>query len=110
MLLPVAKGLVGYDCGGEGFNITTLSLLDIGECNMDNLKPKEEEEVYAQLMQLTEYDHITIMQCKIEVDRTIFHCGMSSHISAVHNGRREYLQEIGEQGCLLRRGRLRKFF
>lgn len=97
-LLPAAKGLIGYDCGGDGFNITTLSLLDIGECNMDNLKPKEEE-VYAQLMQLTDYDRTTVTQCKVEIDRTIFYCGMSSHISAVHNGRREYLQEIGEQGC-----------
>ncbi|KYM84284.1 hypothetical protein ALC53_05377 [Atta colombica] len=53
-------GLIGYDCGGEGFNITTLSLLNIGECNMEN---------------------------------------MHSHVSIVHNGRRESLQEIGKQDC-----------
>lgn len=98
ILLPAAESLVGYDCGGEGFNITSLSLLDIGECNMEYLKPKEEE-VYVQLMQLTDYDRATVTQCKIEIDRTIYYCGMSSHISAVHNGRREYLQEVGEQGC-----------
>ncbi|KYQ50693.1 hypothetical protein ALC60_10216 [Trachymyrmex zeteki] len=98
LTIPVAKGLVGYDCGGEGFNITTLSLLDIGECNMEHLKPKEEE-VYLQLMQLTEYDRITVIQCKVEIDRTILYCGMSSNVSAVHNGRREYLQELGESGC-----------
>ncbi|KYQ60096.1 hypothetical protein ALC60_00858, partial [Trachymyrmex zeteki] len=98
LLIPATKGLVGYDCGGEGFNITTLSLLDIGECNIEHLKPKEEE-VYLQLMQLTDYDRTTVTQCKVEIDRTIFYCGMSSHVSAVHNGRREYLQELGEFGC-----------
>jgi len=57
------------------------------------------EETYIQLMQLADYDRTTVTQCKIEVDRTINYCGMHSHISAVHNGRREYLLEIGEQAC-----------
>lgn len=38
-------------------------------------------------------------QCKVEVDRTIYYCGMHSHISAVNNGRREYIQEIGDLAC-----------
>jgi len=37
--LPAVKALVGYDCGGEGLNITTLSLLDIGESNQQKRKP-----------------------------------------------------------------------
>lgn len=98
ILLPFAAGLVGYDCGGEGLNITTLSLLDIGACNVEDIEPQKEE-TYIQLMQLSEFDKTTITQCRIEVDRTIYYCGMSSHISIVHNGRREYLQEIGERAC-----------
>jgi len=87
--------LIGYDCGGERFNTTIL--LDIDECNMENIKSKEKE-VYVQLMQLSDYNRTTILQCKMEVAQTIHYCGMHSHVS-VHNGRREYLQEIGEQGC-----------
>lgn len=77
---------------------TTLSLLDIEACNVEDIEPHKEE-TYIQLMQLSEYNKTTITQCKVEVDRTIYYCGMSSHVSIVHNGRREYLQEIGERAC-----------
>lgn len=90
--------MIGYDCGGENLNITSLSLLDIGDCDMENIEPIKRE-TYIQLMQVSEYDKATIIQCKIEIDRTIYYCGMHSHISAVHNGRREYISEIGEQAC-----------
>lgn len=98
LMLPFAAALVGYDCGSEGLNITTLSLLDIGNCNVEDIEPRKED-VYIQLMQLSEYDKTIVTQCKVEVDRTIYYCGMHSHISAVHNGRREYLTEIGEANC-----------
>lgn len=98
LFLPLAAGLIGYDCGGEGFNITTLSLLDIGICDMEDLKPVKEE-AYIQLMQLSDYDRTSIVQCKLEVDRTVYYCGMHSHVSVVHNGRREYIHEIAEQAC-----------
>ncbi|XP_070517512.1 uncharacterized protein [Cardiocondyla obscurior] len=97
-LLPLATALIGYDCGGQGMNITTLSLLDIGDCDVGSLEPKEEK-VYVQLMQTSDYDRVTITQCRIEIDRTISYCGMHSHTSVVHNGRREYIQEVGEQAC-----------
>lgn len=97
-LLPLATAMLGYDCGGEGMNITSLSLLDIGTCEMDDIEPNKEE-AYIQLMQLSDFDKTTVTQCKIEVDRTIYYCGMHSHIAAVNNGRREYIQEIGEQAC-----------
>lgn len=97
-LLPFVAGLIGYDCGGESLNITSLSLLDIGDCNVEDIEPQKEE-VFIQLMQLSEYDKTTVTQCKVEVDRTIYYCGMNSHVSIVSNGRREYLQEIGEQAC-----------
>lgn len=96
--LPLVSGLIGYDCGGEGFNITTLSLLDVADCDMDNIEPQKEE-AYIQLMQLSDFDKTPAIQCKVEVDRTIYYCGMHSHVSIVQNGRREYLQEIGEHAC-----------
>jgi len=96
--LPYAASLLGYDCGGDGLNITTISLLDIGDCSMQDIEPNKEE-TYIQLRQLADYDKTVVTQCKIEVDRTINYCGMHSHVSAVHNGRGEYLLEIGEQAC-----------
>lgn len=98
VFLPIVTALVGYDCGGEGLNITTLSLLDIGTCEMSDLEPNKEE-VYVQLMQLSDYDRTNAIQCKVEIDRTIYYCGMHSHVSVVNNGRREYILEIGDQSC-----------
>jgi len=52
LALPVVKALIGYDCGGEGLNTITLSLLDIGGCDMEDIEPRKEE-TYIQLMQLS---------------------------------------------------------
>ncbi|KYN00581.1 hypothetical protein ALC62_08650 [Cyphomyrmex costatus] len=98
---PLAHGLIGYDCGatsGDGFNISTLSLLDVGNCNLEDVEPQEEE-TYIQLMQMSDYDKVPAVQCRVEVNRVIHYCGMHSDISVVHNGQREYFQEIGEQSC-----------
>lgn len=91
-------GLIGYDCGGEGLNITSLSLTDIADCHVDNLEPKTEE-TYIQLLQLNEFDATSAIQCRIEIDRNIYYCGMHSHISAVTNGHHEYIQEINSDVC-----------
>jgi len=63
---------------------------------VDNIEPKKEE-TYLQLLQLSDYDQISVIQCKIEIDRTIFYCGMHSQI--VHNGKKSYIQELGHHGC-----------
>lgn len=52
-----------------------------------------------QLLQVSEFDHTQGFQCKVEVDRTIYYCGMHSHISVVHNGRRSYIQETTVDTC-----------
>jgi len=38
------------------------------------------------------------VQCGNLVDRTIYYCGMDSHVS-IHNGRRVYLQEMTASNC-----------
>jgi len=93
-----AHSLVGYDCGGQGLNITSLSLLDIGNCELEDIEPNNQQ-VYVQLLQLSDFDKAQAIQCKIEIDRTIYYCGMHSHVSIVHNGRREYLQELTPSTC-----------
>ena len=98
LLALTCNGLIGYDCGGHGLNITSLSLMDIGECQLDKIEANKEE-VYIQLLQLSEFDHTPGLQCKIEIDRTIYYCGMHSHISVVQNGRREYIRELSAETC-----------
>jgi len=56
--------------------------------------------VYVQLLQLASYAHAEVMQCKVEIMRTIYHCGMHSHTSAVHNGYASYLQETSRERCI----------
>jgi len=46
------------------------------------------QQVYVQLLQLSNFKAQAI-QCKVEIDRTIYYCGLHSHVS-IHNGRREY--------------------
>ena len=97
-VIQCASSLIGYDCAGEGLNITTLSLIDVGTCNIDEIEPVQED-VFVQLMQTSDYDSITVTQCKVEVDRTIYYCGMHSHVSVVQNGRKQYEVEIGQASC-----------
>lgn len=97
-LAPSSRGLIGYDCGGKDLNITTLSLLDIGNCEVEDIEPIATG-VYVQLLQLSDFDKTRVIQCKVEVDRTIFYCGMHSHVSIVHGGRRAYLHEMTADNC-----------
>lgn len=41
---------------------------------MEDIEPNKEE-AYIQLMQLSNYDKTMVIQCKVEVDRTIYYCG-----------------------------------
>lgn len=91
-------GLTGYDCESANLNITTLSLLDIEQCNVEDIEP-EQTNVYVQLMQMSDHSKTRAIQCRIEIDRTIFYCGMHSHISLVSNGRKQYVQELGNDAC-----------
>ncbi|KYN22230.1 hypothetical protein ALC57_05377 [Trachymyrmex cornetzi] len=50
-------------------------------------------------MQLSDYNKTPAIQCKVEIDRMINYCGMHSHVLIVHNGKREYIQEIGKSAC-----------
>lgn len=98
LFLVLSHGLIGYDCGGHGLNVTSLSLLDIGNCEVENIEPVVTD-VYVQLLQLSEYDRTRVIQCKIEIDRTIYYCGMHSHVSIVHGGKRAYLHEMTISNC-----------
>lgn len=98
-LLATANALIGYDCSGKHLNATTISLLDTGDCAPDELTTNSTES-YIQLLQLSDYQYTDAIHCKVEVSRTIYYCGMHSHVSIVHNGQHEYLVDISRKQCL----------
>lgn len=98
MLIPCTFALLGFDCGGQNLNITSVSLLGADDCDLKFQTPNTTE-IYIQLLQLSDYNYAEVIQCKIEISRTIYHCGMHSHISAVHNGIANFVQEIGPVKC-----------
>ena len=92
------EAIIGYDCGSNQLNLTTLSLLEVGECDIPESK-LHIEIIYIQLLQISDFTLTQVKQCKIEIKRTISHCGMHSHISAVTNGQSEYIHELSHQQC-----------
>lgn len=91
-------GLIGYDCGGATTNITTLSLLEVGECDI----PHQEVNVskkYIQLLQINQYSSIHVIQCKVEIYRQIRRCGMHSHTMDVLNGEYSYIESVTMDEC-----------
>lgn len=93
-----AAGLTGYDCGTPQLNITTVSLIGTGTCDIEH-KDIKTQNVYIQLLQLADFESTPYIQCKVIVTRTVSYCGMHSHVSAVHNGYEEYLREVPYQQC-----------
>lgn len=89
---------IGYDCGSRSLNVTTLSLLDVEDCEIPNDNVAVEE-TYVQLLQLNDYTETRAFQCKVEVIRSVYHCGMFSHVSIVTGGEGEYIQELGVEAC-----------
>ncbi|XP_076479609.1 uncharacterized protein LOC117165189 [Bombus vancouverensis nearcticus] len=97
-LIKIAYGLVGYDCNGNHLNVTTISLNSIGDCSIQPTMT-ETQDIYIQLLQLSEFEFTNVRQCKVQITRIVYYCGMHSHTSAVHNGFAEYLHETTDQQC-----------
>uniref|UniRef100_A0ABD2XAL0 Reverse transcriptase RNase H-like domain-containing protein n=1 Tax=Trichogramma kaykai TaxID=54128 RepID=A0ABD2XAL0_9HYME len=98
ILLPYANGMIGYDCEAKSLNVTTMSLLDIDECQ----PPKEElkiEKQYVQLLQVNNFESVKVTQCKVEIQRNIYYCGKLDHLFAVDHGTAEYVHEVTKQAC-----------
>lgn len=98
LLIRIATSLIGYDCGAPTLNVTTISLNNIGGCDIPLIDPTPIP-VRIQLLQLSEFSATEVIQCKIEVDRTLYYCGMNSHNSIVQNGRQIYLTELDDKSC-----------
>ena len=91
-------GIIGYDCGSPLANITTMSLLNIEECDIPPQNVNKTQK-FIQLIQVNEFKTIKVIQCKVEVDRTVKKCGMFSHTMDVQNGKYSYIQETSREAC-----------
>ncbi|EZA50981.1 hypothetical protein X777_10412 [Ooceraea biroi] len=92
-------GITGYDCGAPTTNITTLSLLNIEECDIPQVTVNSSRQ-FVQLLQLNDFQTVHVIQCKVEINRLIRKCGMLSHTIDVHNGKFAYIEEVTRETCL----------
>jgi len=91
LLPPLMTGLIGFDYGGHGLNITILySTSMIMNWWKSKLMPRKLTYNFYN----SDYNKTRVQQCKVEVDLTIFYCDMHSYISVVQNGRRVYLHTV----------------
>ncbi|KOC58954.1 hypothetical protein WH47_00966 [Habropoda laboriosa] len=98
LLTSTASALIGFDCSGPTLNISTFSTVDPIQCDSSTIKPTVTTK-QIQLLQLSDFRNTHVTQCHIEINRTVYHCGMYSHISAVNNGRQIYLLNILRDVC-----------
>ncbi|KYN30362.1 hypothetical protein ALC56_15338, partial [Trachymyrmex septentrionalis] len=54
--------------------------------------------VYIQVLQLNNFKSVKVIQCKIEIDRTVKRYGMFSHTMDVYNGQFSYIADLIEGG------------
>ena len=75
-----------------------LSLIDVGGCDIPEETIKSTKQ-NIQLLQVNEFTEVKTIQCKVEIRRTVYYCGMHSHVSIVRNGANEYIQDTNERTC-----------
>ena len=84
-------GLTGYDCGQKFMNFTTFSHVNVGECDLPE-PIVNVTKIVISLLKINEYTDTLVRYSKVEIKRTVVHCGMWSHISK--NGEVKYLREV----------------
>ena len=95
VLIKNNKAINRFDCGSTDPAVRTYPLLDSGK----NF-PKEDPQIThttVEHLQISEFLTIHIIKCKVEIKRTVFHCGMFSHFSSTENGRQESLYKINNE-------------
>lgn len=67
-------------------------------CNL-NTPVVETKTFIGQLVQTKLYEHRTVFQCKVKVQRTIRRCGWFNNLKPVENGLQEFLLDISREQC-----------
>ncbi|CAB0040700.1 unnamed protein product, partial [Trichogramma brassicae] len=94
----ISLSIYGFDCGTRLTNITTISLVDVGECDITT--PEVEiDKINAQLIQINDYGMVHVRECRLLMKRTIFYCGMHSHVSPAANGEVAFYKEMSRDEC-----------
>lgn len=92
------EAITAYDCTHPSMNMTSLSLLDSGDCKIPLSSVKETSRTIIVLQQ-AETLPITIYQCKVTYTRMIHHCGFMSHISPVVSGFGTVVRHLTKEQC-----------
>lgn len=95
-ILRTVTDLAGYNCGGTTLHAITFSTVDQPECDATDAIPINEE-TQIQLPDVPELKDV--IRSRVEIERTIHHCGMHSHASIVQNGRQQYISNAPQDIC-----------
>ena len=76
--------------------MSTYSLVDTGKFDFHQ-EDLQISNATIELLQLAELKASRVTQCKIEISRTIYNCGMFSHVGPVKNGLQECLYEVSAE-------------
>ena len=90
--------IIGYDCGSQVLNMTTISLLEVGPCDIPTPKATVED-LEIQVLQMVDFAQIPVIQCKIEIYREVRKCEMFSHMLPVENSIQNFIYEIERDAC-----------
>lgn len=94
-----AKALIGYDCASRVTNSTTISSLDVDDCNIEQ-RHVEIKKIKGVLVQRNPFVTVPVRHCKVAITRHVYHCGLvTDYISAVEGGVAEYIHEVGFENC-----------
>ncbi|KAL7301579.1 hypothetical protein TKK_0005593 [Trichogramma kaykai] len=97
-LIQEGHCIYGYDCANKLTNLTTLSLVDVNECET-RANQASAVTIEAQLIQVNDYNIIHAKECWVKIKRTVHHCGMHFHTSAALYGEIEYYKELTRDEC-----------
>ena len=75
ILIKYNKAIIGFNCGSADPAVKTYSLVDTGECDLHE-EDLQISNTTIELLQLADFKTSHVIQCKIEIRRTIYHCGM----------------------------------
>lgn len=98
LTLSSTEAFIVYNCEDRHVNISVISLKDVDLCT-DGASDYISNPTTVQIIQRNEVKLQQVQTCLVEVTRTIMHCGMHSHVSAVSGGIAQFLQPLGAEGC-----------
>ena len=89
------KSIISFDCAQQYNNISTFSLIDIGECHVAMNPKVYVEKTKIALVQLNDYAKVHVKLCKVEVTREIAYCDAAwykrTRISGAEGGKISYI-------------------